>query len=296
MWFPLQMLSVCCWAIVNLLDSVLVEHYHKKPYALQWHQSYWSALLLVILFSLYGVWTPWSWALLGVGIVSLFGDWVFFASLDRVDVSLTNVAWAMMAVMLSLGGWLLFGEVWSSLQFLGVALLLGGVLLLTVWGKTLKGSDLAILFVLAALNVPFYLVQKAALADGVSVMQTFLWAVLGREGFSLIIPLLVPRWRRQVLSLFPGMSWHYFLINAVVIVMFFSGVALNTAAYAIGPLSLSAIVTNVQPFVILFLAYVLYRLLPRKAARELLTGQSLRVKIVSFSVVFAGLALLALPQ
>jgi hypothetical protein len=59
---------------------------------------------------------------------------------------------------------------------------------------------------------------------------------------------------------------------------------------------LSVIVTNVQPFIILLLAYVLYRFLPRKAARELLTVQSLRVKIVSFSVVFAGLALIALPQ
>jgi drug/metabolite transporter (DMT)-like permease len=195
MWFPLQIGSVVCWALVNLLDSVLVEHFHKKPYALQWHQSYISVVLLIILFSLYGAWTPWSLGLMAVGILTCFGDWMFFACLNRMDVSVTQIAWGMMAVMLSIGGFLFFHETWSLMQLWGVVLLFIGVLLLSLWGKSLTPMHVLYLFILAALNVPFYLMQKAALTAGMTTMQTFLWAVLGREGISLIIPLLIPSWR-----------------------------------------------------------------------------------------------------
>lgn len=296
MWLPLQLLSVLCWACVNLMDSVLVEHYHKKPYALQWHQSYFSMVILAVLFFFFGSWTQWSVILLLAGALTCFGDWIFFALLDRIDVSLTHIAWSMMAIMLSIAGFLFFGESWSHFQIMGVVLLLAGVLLLTLWGKTLTPANLLFLFVLALLNVPFYLAQKAALSDSLSPLQTFFWSVMGREGISLVIPLIIPSWRREVFSLFPRMTKPYFFINAAVIMLFFSGVALNTLAFDIGPMSLSVIVTNIQPFIILLLAYLLYRFLPGKAAKEVLTGQSLRVKIVSFSVVFAGLAFLSIPQ
>ena len=91
------------------------------------------------------------------------------------------------------------------------------------------------------------------------------------------------------------MDVRYFAINALVIAFFFAGITLNTLAFHNGPLALAVIVTNIQPFIIILLSLLFYSLLPHKAPKELLTAQSLKVKLVSFLIVFTGLALLALP-
>lgn len=64
-------------------------------------------------------------------------------------------------------------------------------------------------------------------------------------------------------------------------------------AYEIGAISLVSIVANVQPFMVIGLAWFFMKLLPSRAPRELLTMQSVQIKFLSFTVVFAGLTLLA---
>jgi hypothetical protein len=56
------------------------------------------------------------------------------------------------------------------------------------------------------------------------------------------------------------------------------------------------IVGNIQPFFVLFLAWICTLFIPSLAPKELLTSQSLVAKISSFTIVFAGLALLAIYQ
>jgi len=54
------------------------------------------------------------------------------------------------------------------------------------------------------------------------------------------------------------------------------------------------IVGNVQPFFVIGQSWLIAKALPRYAPRELLTAQSVGVKLTSFAVVFVGLALLAM--
>lgn len=65
-----------------------------------------------------------------------------------------------------------------------------------------------------------------------------------------------------------------------------------TFAYQSGPVSLISVVGNVQPFFVIFLAWVLARFLPSLAAKEVFSKRSMTVKVGSFSIVFIGLALL----
>jgi hypothetical protein len=63
-------------------------------------------------------------------------------------------------------------------------------------------------------------------------------------------------------------------------------------AYASGPLSLVVVVSNVQPFLVLAIAGFVVRFFPSKAAKELLTRQSVQLKLLCFFLAFIGLALL----
>lgn len=291
-WLPIQLIAIACWSAVNVLDSLLIAHFHKRPLTILWHQTLWSIPVLVIGILWMGEWSSWSSWLIIAGIFSFVADVLFFRALDRMDVSVVQIAWAIMAVLLSLGAIVLFGESWTTMQSLGVILLLLGVCVLSLWGRALRGSHLLQLFLIALFNLPFYLTQKAALLDGVTVLQSVLWSLIGREGISLIANLVIPSWRKNVLAVFGQMRWHFFAINAAVILFFFWGVTLNTIAYDLGPLSLAVVVSNIQPFFTMFLAWLCYTFTPEKAAKELFTAQAVRVKIISFLIVFAGLALL----
>lgn len=293
MWFPLQLLSILCWAGVNVLDSVLVRHYEKRPHVLQWHQSLWTLGSAAVLAMFFTVRSDWALLLFFGGMTGYLGDRVFFLALDRIDVSVTNIAWAILAVLLSIGGILLFGERWTLWQGAGVILITAGVMYLSLAGKhKILGWNLLYLAGIALLYTPFYLLQKHAIDSGAGVFITFFWMLLGRELLAGSVPLLVPRLRRDAIRAFRVYDYGFPLLNGLVISLFLAGTLLSAMAYESGPISLVSVISNVQPFLVLLLAWILWKLLPGSASKELLTKQSVRVKVVSFLVVLAGLGLL----
>lgn len=294
MWLPLQLAAVVCWAIVSIIDSVLVRHWVKHPLVLGWSQSCFSLLFLLGLATVFEVQSAWITLLIFVGMISFLGDIIFWRALDVLDVSITNIAWALLSVFLTIGGFFLFQESWSLGELMGALLILGGVCVLSISHHIRSTSwSLFLLPLLALLNVPFYLTQKAALLSGEQVFPVFFWPILGREMMFFLVPWFFQPYRQAVFSFVSRADRHYHLLNAVVITLFFSGMYLTTFAFTVGPVSLVSTVSNVQPFVILIFAWFAYRLVPSAAPRELLTAQSVQVKLVSFSIVFLGLILLA---
>lgn len=297
MWLWIQLVAVLCWAGVNVLDSIIVTHYEKKPYVLQWHQSFFTLGAMVILAFTHPLSSPWIWLLLLGGVIAYAGDAALFVAFERIDVSMIHMAWAIFAVLLSVAGILLFGEMWSELQAAGVVLILGGITVLSVGHRKITHPrTLLWLPLVAVLEAPFYVIQTAALRAGESIFIAFFWAMLGRELLAGLVPLVIPSWRRTVFGVLRRQRAGFHILNGAVVALFLAGVALNTWAYDVGPLSLGVVVTNIQPFVVLGLAYACFRLLPFWAPREHLSVQSVGIKLVSFLIVFAGLALLALSQ
>ena len=298
MWLPLQLISTVFWAGVNILDSSIVAHYEKRPFVLQWYQSFFTLSLLGLLALLYGgLQSSWMLVLLLSGMSAYVGDALFFHMLDRIDISVVNIAWAIMTIFLAVAGYMLFGETWSLLQMAGVVLVLSGIFLLSSSHRKIAEPRSLLLFpLLAALHTPFYIAQKAAIMGGESVMVALFWPLLARELLAGGVPFLVPG-RLKILLQVPSrrlLSFH--VLNGAVVGLFFLGVYFTALSLQTGPVALVSVVGNTQPFVVLFLAWILWKIVPSFASRELLTLQAVRVKIVSFLVVFTGLALLALPQ
>lgn len=298
MWFVFALAGACCWAVVNVVNSVILRHDEKHPVALMWSQSWWSASVLLIVFFVHPpLWTEWGWILCLSGVIAYFSDVLFLVALERIDASVTNVAWVMMSLLLSVAGVFLFAEHWTVLQSVGAVLIIAGVLVFSLWRRgLLPVSSLLLLLFLALLSSPFYLVQKQALLQGQTLYAVFVWPMICRECFSLLFPLTIPRFRIALQSMLQRMRLRLFLLNGVAVGMFFLGILSVEYAFLIGSLSLVSILTNVQPFAVLFFGWVLVRLEPKFAPREGILWRDIRVKLIGFCIVFGGLALLAVSQ
>lgn len=295
MWFWMQLASVLCWAEANVLDSLLVQRYRRSPIALMWNQAYFSLIVLAIIAFTMNLHSSWIMPLIVVGIIGYAGDLVFFSALKRIDVSVTNIAWVILSVILSTTGFLWFGESWSVTQTSGVLLVFIAIMILSLWHRrTSSGLSLLLLPALALLYTPFYLVQKAALLGGDGVVQVFFWSVLGRECMSFFFPFFVPAFRRDVTNAMREGDLRFFIINAAVIGVFFLATFMTTAAFFAGPISLVSVVGNVQPLFVLLLAGLTIRFFPTFAPRELLDARSLAMKTSCFLMAFLGLALLVI--
>ena len=172
-----------------------------------------------------------------------------------------------------------------------------GILFLSLWQRNIGNvRSLFLLPLLASLYVPFYFLQDLALLRGHGLVSIVFWLLVGREVSSFIIGLLVPRLRRKIFVSKARARVSFHVINAGVIVLFFLATSLTALSFKLGPLSLVGVIGNVQPFFVLFFAWITLLLFPRFAAKELLSPYSVFVKVISFLLVFSGLALIALAQ
>lgn len=294
MWFVYATISAFAWALINVLDSILVHHYEKRPLVLMWSQSIWSLPILLVISQFLPLETTWVSVLLLFGIIGYVGDVWFFHVLEHVDVSVSNLAWALLSLFLAFAGFLFFGESWTTLQTIGAVLTVSGTLVLILFHQHVDLRHAVFLILsLSMLYVPFYIMKKAAVDAGEHPGAVFFWLVFARELTSFTLPLFFPSVRRQAVATIRS-SVSFSVINAVVILSFFAAEFFGTLAYAAGPLSLVAIANNVQPFFVLALAGLCLWLMPARVPKELLSRQSVTIKLGTFSIVFLGLALLAL--
>lgn len=294
MWLLFALLSTLMWALVNVLDSLIVRNYEKNPFVLMWCQSFFTMVFLVLFPMVVPVGvSSWIESLMLFGAIGFLGDIWFFRVLRSVDVSVTNAAWAILSVFLSIAGFFVFQESLTASQFAGSTLVIGGVLFLSFFHhSTDVKRTLWFLVSLALLFTPFYIMKKAAIDADLSVVHVFYWMMLGRELCAFNVPWFMPSVRRSALKILRS-GWSFSLFNGAVVLCFLLAELFATYTYKIGTISLVAIVWNVQPFIVIGLAWLFVQLLPSRAPRELLTKQSVRVKFFSFLIVFGGLALLA---
>ncbi|HRH94018.1 MAG TPA: EamA family transporter, partial [Candidatus Peribacteria bacterium] len=131
MWVPYILLSSFAWALVNVLDSLLVRHYEKHPVILMWSQSIFSVVALAVMACFLDLYTSWWPLLFAMGLCAYLADLFFFWVLGALDVSVTNAAWPILSIFLSIAGFSLFQESWTLPQAAGALLILAGVLYLS---------------------------------------------------------------------------------------------------------------------------------------------------------------------
>jgi multidrug transporter EmrE-like cation transporter len=297
MWFPLTILSAFLWAVINVGHSTIVARYHKTPWILMWVQTCLSMVFLMLI-ALHGsVSTSWMGLLFLVGLLAYVGDLFFFWILDRLDVSVVNAAWAIGSLALSIVGFTFFHEAWSPSQFLGSLLIIGGVLFLSFFHAHVTfRSTIVMLVGLALCYLPLAVVRKAAMLAGQPVLPVLFWLILGRDLVGFLFPLFSKQKRTSMFNVLSRCPPTFYILSALTLCSFYGAELVMTLAYRVGPVSLISIVGNIQPFFVLALGAFLLRYLPSFAPKEFFSLRSTSIKLLSFSIVFLGLALLAMPQ
>ncbi len=235
--------------------------------------------------------------LIGVGVITYLADLFFFWVLDRLDISVVNAAWAIQSVALSIIGVVFFAESWTLSQMIGASLVCSGVLLLSFFHAHVSfRSTILILFALGLFYVPLGVARKAALFVGQPILPVVFWRILGRDCSGFIVPLIMPAKRRMILHMLPSCPFSFFFLSCLMICTFYLAEYVTTFAYSIGPLFLISLVGNMQPFFVLFFAGCMARFAPSLAPKEVFSLQGTSLKLLSFVIVFIGLALLILYQ
>jgi len=263
--------------------------------SLMWSQAMLSMPILLVLSRIIPLETSWLPILLVFGALVYFGDLWFFRVLAHVDVSITNLAWAILSLLLAAAGFLLFNETLHAYQAFGVVLVVGGTVLLSVYHKQLSSKHVLFLVgILALLYLPYYVVKKMAIDAGELPATVFFWMLFARELVAFSVPLVAfPTARHDAMQAI-GRSWSFTALNGIVIVSFFLAEYLGALAFDLGSLSLVSITSNVQPFIVIGIAFAIAKFAPKMMPKELLTRQSVTIKLGSFLIVFLGLALLTL--
>ena len=159
---------------MNVVDSLLVRHYQKNPFVLGWFLSGISLVMLLLMAVFVDIRTPWMWWIALAGITGWIGDLVFYRTIRELDVSVANIGWSIMAIVMGIAGFFLFDERWSGMQLAGAALVIGGIVVLSLWHqKITKPRSLLWLPALGCSYVPFYILQKALLLQGIHLFQVF---------------------------------------------------------------------------------------------------------------------------
>jgi EamA-like transporter family len=296
MWFWYALAAAFCWAAINVLGSVLLHRYESKISVLGWHLSSVSAVLLLIIALSFSLSTQGLWLLLFSGVTSYVADYYFYIVLKQVEVSLTNLAWAMLSIFLVIVGVLFFQEKLLAIHLFGIGCVIAAVGLLVGRTAILDLRTCGLLVLLALSYLPFYIIQKYTLSTGLAWLSVFFWPMLARECCFLVVPLFSTQLRHHILRTYITRPPLFFFGIVLTIVLFFLASILSVLSFNSGPLFLVGVISNVQPFLVLILAGTVVRLWPKLAPYEKTNVKEVRAKAIAFAIVFIGLALVAVSK
>lgn len=294
MWFLYALLSPVFYGALNVIDSILVKKYTRNAMAILWACGIAKIPIVTLIPFFIDVRSQWMLPIVLTSLLAYGGDFLYYRALRRLDVSVLNAGWAVLAIVISIGGFVFFNESWNMIQSLGVIMVLGGVVLLSLWHKNIPIFWAAGIFLLLSFAYsPGLLVTKASQVDGAHIIVILYWFFLTKTFVQFFLPLLRSNWRRAVIAEISPLSLSFGLFIVFGVVCWILGAFFSILAVRTGFVSLVSVVGNVQPFVVILMALVIAKLLPMYSPRELLTAQSVQIKLVSFCIVFVGLAMLA---
>lgn len=298
MWLFLALTANVLWSQHDIINSVLVRHHHRHPLLMTMIVSFFELCTLLSIVIFFPLKTNHALILILGGFSAYAGLIFYFWVIDHVDASVMSVSWAFTNLTIVFGAFLFFGERWTVFGSLGTILVLSGAFILTFWHHHVSmARTMCILALLGFLYAPLFLIQKFALLSGESSFTVLFWSILGQKMIALTFPFFFPQQRKMIVSfLRTGASMHFFALVIIVAILSIVGNISSTFAYSLAPASLVSVTLNTQPFMVIVLAWMWSRFFPRSAPRELLTAQSIGAKVVSFSLVFLGLALLSFSQ
>lgn len=301
-WLLLSIGAAFFWAVVNLLDKILViEHIKSQWTRLILDSSVGISSCLLVYFTglLSNVTIEIILLSISAGII-LFGfNYLYYKALETADVSVTAVLMQTVPIFTAVWGFLFFGELFFPVVYIGIGLIIFGAILSNIEFDTLgfhkifggKNWNAAVLYIfpgifLVSIN---YALQKYIL-NFTNSWTVFFWGRIGAFVLTSFFFIISRKIRTDFLQTIREIKALPLLMLSGVEWFNLFGIFLIITAYSTGPITLVATVSAVQPLFVIIIMIVFSILRKKSILSDFSNNKKvLAIRIVASILLIAGI-------
>lgn len=298
MWLAFAFIGPLSWAVSTHIDKYLVDRYFRNSdtAVLMVFTSLLGLVMLPFIWALVpGVTAP-SWQAIGVmtasGILYVGAMLFYLRAIQSEEASVVAPLFQTSTVFTFVLAYLLLGETLSWLSALGAALIIAGVLLLSL-DRNLRLHRFRGRMVLHMLACTFILALASVIFKFYAVRDDFwvttFWTFVGEALFGFAI-LALPRYRRQFLLLLRTNTGALLSVNGANEVINLGGGLSVRYASLLAPVALVSAVASTTTLFVFAIGTLLTLCAPRLAHEDVSAGNLAR-KGIAAAVVTAGVLL-----
>jgi drug/metabolite transporter (DMT)-like permease len=297
-WFFIALGAPFLWALVNISDQYLVKKYsvgHRGSGGLVLY----SSLVGVIIAILIGIFTPGIFEIPTVDKLILFLSggltilWIiiYLYTIEIEDIS-SIIPWFLTIPIFGyILGYLFLGETLTMMQLVGSAVVLFGVLLISIDFSLEERSKFkwkpALYMILCCLIIAVI----GVIFKYVTIVERFwvssFWEYFGLGMFGIFIYLYVPKYRREFNYMNKQGGKKIFTLNIAREVFTILGNFLTNYAILLAPITMVYLVGTFQPAIVLVLVIICTKFFP-KIITEKIHRQILIPKIIAIAIMIVG--------
>ena len=297
-WFFIALGAPFLWAIVNIADQYLVKKYsvgHKGSGGL----VLFSSLIGIVIAILIGIFTVGIFQISTIDKILLFISgglsiaWIiiYLYTIEIEDISFIVPWFSAVPIFGYILGYIFLGEILSSYQLIGSAIVLLGVILISIdfsleekfkfkW-KPAFYMIIACL-IIAVIGVIF---KYVTITDRFWISS--FWEYFGLGVFGMFIYIYVPKYRREFSYMNKMGGKKIFALNTASELLTVVGNLLTNYAILLAPIAMVYLVGSIQPAIVLLLVIIGTKFFPKIIA-EKIHHQVLIPKIIAIIIMIIG--------
>jgi uncharacterized membrane protein len=301
MWLLLAFCGPVCWAVSTHIDKYLVDRYFRDSdtAVLMLFTALLGVALLPLIWWIEPAILQPSWKAIAVmtasGVLYMGAILFYLRAIQSEEASVVAPLFQASTLFTFLLGYFFLHESLGIRQLLGVALIVGGALSLSLRGggkiRKFKGGLIALMlgatFVLALASVAF---KYFAIRD--DFWTTTFWTFVG-EGLFGVLLLLVPAYRRQFAGLFRQNPGPVIGVNAANELINLGGGLSVRFASLLAPVAVVSAISSTTTLFVFFFGILLTLFFPR-FGREDLSAANLVRKAAGALLIMGGVILIEL--
>jgi drug/metabolite transporter (DMT)-like permease len=293
-WFVFALLAGLFMAVVNILDKFVLEKWARHPMV---------PVLLLGVFNLFPAaaillvqgWAPLSFhqviLIAAAGAALLLMTLFYFAAAAREEISRVVPLMFLSPLFVALLAWVSLGETFAVRQYLGIAALIAGAVLVSSrFPFSFRRGRAFWLMLLASLSISVFFVLVKHLLNSLDY-----WSVFGLTRLSMTL-LMLPLYFVYFPQLRDTLKAHGIRVVGVMALDQNIALAANlliTIAAAAGPITLVNALISTQPFFVLLFAVTLSRFFPQLLLGEETQRSTVVQKLLALALMFAGVWLIS---
>lgn len=290
MWLIFTLIAAFFFTIANMIDNYFANHIFKNTHVLIFYVSLLNLLFIpiVFLFQIPELPTLAQLPLLIIlGLENTLYLYPYYKALQSDDTSTVVSLFSIGKMFVPLLAFFIVGEILTSIQYVGFAIIILASTFLTWKGKIQFNKSLGYM-IMTSLLIAIGIVTYKYLYTTATWSTGFVWATI--FSFLVALPLLlISTIRKQINVQFPQFKKNIKLFVAEEFVTFL-GLATFTYALTLQKVSIVEAVVSIQPFIVIVITIIARQYWPT-IFKEDITAKVLAKKSILFIIMIVGVYL-----